>query len=35
MFRISNFMRDLAHAEGHGRYPLKAGRAAPTGPVVI
>lgn len=35
MFRISQFMHQLAHAEAHGRYPATTSRGAPGGPVVI
>lgn len=34
MFRISNFMRDLARAEASGSYPASTARKPP-GPVVI
>ena len=35
MFRISQFMRDLACAERLGQYPPAGRRGAPAGPVVI
>jgi len=35
MFRISQFMRELAAAERDGHYPAASGRGTPAGPVVI
>lgn len=35
MFRISQFMREIALAEKNGQYPVSTRRGAPPGPVVI